>query len=141
MSDERDDSPLTAYTEQSFNIRSNVFAVVVFALIFWLCDANGWQVWVLAVSGAVIFSGVSMTQTTLIEGSWIVVIVTVLVAVLARTDFFDFHWSVILATAAGVMHGAGGRESRMRHQYRMAYGDEAYLERYRRATSGDSPGE
>lgn len=118
------------YSDQGFLGRSIVFGLLISGLTFWFADAAGWQAGVVATASLLGFVGISIQQATLIENAILLLICSVLVAALATTNQFGFHWSILVAVSLGAVHGMGGRESRERHQYRTVYGEDAYKQKY-----------
>ena len=125
-----DDLPPTIYSEREFFVRSIIFGLISFTLTLWLTDATGWQAWAVATGSLIACTGISTVQASFIENGILLLIHVVILIGLWTTDYFGFHWSVLLAGTIGALNGMGARESRNRQQYRTVYGEEAYKEKY-----------
>jgi hypothetical protein len=122
--------PLTRYSDLGYFGRSFGFALTLLPPIYFLSDASGWQAWAITGTGFLVFIAISMQQATIIENGVMLTFVLILVASVSTTEIFGFHWSILLIGVLAALNGMGGRESQHRHRYRMAYGDEEYLEKY-----------
>ncbi len=130
MSPADEKRPLTYYSESGFAGRSIFFGVILSALTFWLTDASNWQAWVVTLICLVCFTAMSLQQATLIEYGVMLIIIAIIIGLASTTEYFNFHWSILLVSTIAGLNGMGGKESRDRHQFRTVYGDEAYLEKY-----------
>lgn len=130
MKDDNAERKLTNYTDSGFAGRSAIAGLIFSALIYWLSDASDWQLLTITAVSFIFFMGISIQQATLIENLVMTIIITGIVWGVSTTEHFDFHWSVVLISFLAGLNGMGGNESRKKHQYRIAYGDEEFIKKY-----------
>ena len=127
----KEQPPLTRYSDADFFGRSAVFGIILSSWTYWLTDAAGWQAYTIMGIGLLVFIAISMQQATVIENGVMLIFIAMIVWGLSTTDYFGFHWSILILGLLGAFNGAGGRESHHQHRYRMAYGDEEFEKKYR----------
>ncbi len=135
MSEENNIKELTYYSESIFIKRSIFLGVILSLFVFWLNDAIGWQSWVITATACIFCIAISIQQATVIENIVMLFLLLLLLVAISFTDFFSFHWSVLVSGIFGALNGMVSREARNQHQYRTAYGDKAYLEKYGKGKS------
>lgn len=121
---------LTDYSESIFFKRSLILASLCSGVTLMLTSATEWQYWLIIVLAFMFCLGLAIQQATLIEYGIMLGMIAAVIFALSTTEYFDFHWSVIVSGILGSLQGMMGRDSRYRHQFRTAYGDEEYKKRY-----------